>query len=177
MVEKFRRERDTCLQNLQDGQKKLSELSSKNSVNGMDNTFTTPANQYGKRQREHRSASRLFSTPISVTIPEIYVSGVPPTVHAEDKAEEFAAFLALSTRKAMKENFEEVSQLRSQIHRLEDERSEQVSALKTRVRDLQQELSYEKVYNQTPVMGKRSVNRPQGKSHHFMDADEEKYGY
>jgi hypothetical protein len=61
------------------------------------------------------------------------------------RAEEIAAYVAISARKSLEKNQEEVSQLRSQIYRLEDEKSVEVSALKTKVRTLEKELSYERV--------------------------------
>jgi len=189
MVERLRRERDICFLSLQDGQKKLSELSSKNSMVQLDDLLTTPLNQRrSPRHREPRTAPRSSYPPVeSITaralarvVPEIYVSnyhlGVlgSPTTLAEERAEEIAACVAQNAKNSLEENFEEVSQLRSQIFRLEDDRSEQVSALKTKVRSLEKELTDERVGNRTPVMG--SSARRTRKQNYFVDWDE-KHAY
>ena len=92
-------------------------------------------------------------------MPEIYVSGYhlgSPTTLAEERAEEIAACVAQSARNSLQENFEEVSQLRSKIYRLEDERSEQVSDLRSKVRTLEKELAYERVGPMKPLHSERS---------------------
>jgi chromosome segregation ATPase len=163
MIEKLRRERDVCFQSLKDGQKKLSQLSSKNSVYGLDDILETPPKQMGSRYRESantttpRSSSRppfesvtaRSSRTPSAAFPEIYVTnynlGDAGAMDMSTRAEEIAAYVAISARKSLEKNQEEVSQLRSQIYRLEDEKSVEVSALKTKVRTLEKELSYERV--------------------------------
>jgi chromosome segregation ATPase len=160
IVERLRRERDMCFESLQDGQKKLSELSSrKDYVMPLDDLLTTPSYQRrlrSPRRREPRTAPRNSHPPVeSVTarvsnrlVPEIYVSSynlASPSTLAEERAEEIAACVAQNAKESLEENFEEVSQLRSQIYRLEDERSEQVTHLKAKVRSLENDLSYERV--------------------------------
>ena len=65
-----------------------------------------------------------------------------PTSLAEERAEEIAACVALNAKESLEENFEEVSQLRSQIYSLEAERSEQVASLRSKVQRLENDLSY-----------------------------------
>ena len=164
MIEKLRRERDICFQTLKDGQKKLSQLSSKNSIYGLDDILETPPKQMGSRYRESATTTpRSYLRPPveSVTarssrtpsaFPEIYVTNynlgdVAAAVDMSTRAEEIAACVAISAKKSMERNQEEISQLRSKMYRLEDERSVEVSALKTKVRTLEKELSYERVEN------------------------------
>jgi len=184
-VEKLRRERDICFQSLQEGQKKLSALSSKNPTLQLYDVLPTSPNQRAStRSREPRTATRSSRPPVEsvtargssripITFPELYVTNYDlgsPTTLAEERAEEIVACVAQSAKHSLEENFEEVSQLRSQIYRLEDERSEQVSVLKAKVRKLENELSRERVGNQTPLMG-TSARRARGQNY-FVDYDE-----
>ena len=159
IVERLRRERDICFQSLQDGQKKLSELSSrKESLLTEEDFSATPSNRrrFGSPKRgQSRPPLRQQHPPVeSITarasnrmVPEIFVSSHQlgsPTTLAEERAEEIAACVAQNARDCLVENLEEVTQLRSQIYRLEDERSEQVLSLKAKVSNLEKELSYER---------------------------------
>lgn len=161
MVERLRRERDICFQSLQDGRKKLSELSSrKDSLMNLEDLFSTPSNQRQspRRRREPQTTPRYSHPPMEVitnrVAPEIFLSsyhlGVlgSPTSLVEERAEEIAACVALNAKESLQENLQEVSHLRSQIYRLEDERSEQVASLKSRVRNLEKELTDERVGQQ-----------------------------
>jgi chromosome segregation ATPase len=169
MVERLRRERDICFQSLQDGRKKLSELSSrKDSLVNLEDLFSSPSNQCQspRRSREPRITPRYSQLPVeSITgrvVPEIYVSGYhlgalgSPTTLAEERAEEIAACVALNAKDSLEENLEEVSHLRSQIYRLEDERSVQVASLKSRVRNLEKDLTDERVGQRNSMEDEKS---------------------
>lgn len=159
MVEKLRGERDICFQSLKDGQKKLSKISSPKNVVAEfnDDLLETPSSR--QRYRDSPTMSRSSTRPPIESVitqtprpprthPEIYVTNfnLGSDVDLSKRAEEIAACIdAISPRNNLEDNEEEVSHLRSQIHRLEDERSAELSALKAKVKNLQEELSYEKI--------------------------------
>ena len=218
IVARLRHERDICFASLQDGRKKLSELSSRKETSAtFDDLYSTPSinrrSRSPRRGREHRTGLRPYPPPVEAVtarasnrvMPEIFVTSYQlgsPTTPAEERAEEIAACIAQNAKETLVENLEEVSQLRSQIYRLEDERSEQVASLKSKVSNLEKELTIEKiglrrsldgakseeisslrakvrnlerelsVGNRTPLMG-TSSRRPR-KQNHFVDWDEKR---
>jgi len=144
MVETLRRERDACFKSLIDGQQKLSQIS--NSVYGLDDILETPQKQQGSCHKEWVTTSRSSrpavasvtarSSRMSGTFPEIYVTNYNlGDVDLSSRAEDIAACVVISAINSTEEK-EEVSQLRSQIYRLEDESSAEVSALKAKIRNL-----------------------------------------
>ena len=146
IVERLRRERDVCFQSLQEGRKNLSELSSrKDSLVHPEDLCSTPSIQRQSRSPRRGGESRP-ALPDRV-VPEIFVSSYrlgSPTTPAEERAEEIAACVARSAKESLEENFEEVSQLRSHIYRLNVERSDQVASLKAKVSCLEKELTFER---------------------------------
>ena len=152
MVEKLRGERDICFQSLKDGQKKLSKISSPKNVVAEfnDDLLETPSSR--QRYRDSPTMSRSSTRPPIESVitqtprpprthPEIYVTNfnLGSDVDLSKRAEEIAACIdAISPRNNLEDNEEEVSHLRSQIHRLEDERSAELSALKAKVKNLKE---------------------------------------
>ena len=122
-----------------------------------DDLLETPSSR--QRYRDSPTMSRSSTRPPIESVitqtprpprthPEIYVTNfnLGSDVDLSKRAEEIAACIdAISPRNNLEDNEEEVSHLRSQIHRLEDERSAELSALKAKVKNLQEELSYEKI--------------------------------
>jgi chromosome segregation ATPase len=125
LVESLRRERNACIASLENGQRKLSQLTS---TTGQINT------------PEHRN-NRLVASELYIT--SHAVGGDHPELLLPLRAEEIASCVAMSARKSLHESEEETSNLRSKVFQLQEEKTAEVSALKAKIRNLEREMSYE----------------------------------
>jgi chromosome segregation ATPase len=144
MVEQLRAERDACYESLQIGRAKMADLMLKNNIHEIGSLFdvTPPMEERSYRKLAPPpppSASRRF------VAPEIYITDYSIDRALSVRAEEIAACVAVSAKNSIQESQDEASQLRSQIYRMEEEKTSEVVALKTKVRNLEQELARQEI--------------------------------
>jgi chromosome segregation ATPase len=136
LVDTLKRERDACFQSLEAGRRKLAQISSKSHINGLDNLFETPTTH------DYYNGSIAARSKRSA-LPEIYITDyfVDRGI-VSSRAEEIAACVAMSAKNSLQESHDEASQLRSQVYRLEEEKSAEVASLRAKIRTLERELSH-----------------------------------